>query len=296
MSRSPGRRSTDSDSSVSYLEILSAQKSALEQTLAGLDADLSVSSPPPSPNRSVDFFSYLQQLESRDEELTNAIEQAQRLNRDLVHKERSLSWRGRTLAGGLASTGLSLQSHADDLRIREVVVEELEAAAALKRQKLEALSQTHQFLQQTLKQERASLSSRVRETGDLIRDRLDELNQAIESEKARSSELSEILGGLRSQQNADRELHNHRVHRGRKILDAQSERVILQTKLRKTESQLERARKELRNAQERWSELTENLQTLLGEADPDGSGEMAKSILLTKLESLNASPPSALSK
>ena len=109
----------------------------------------------------------------------------------------------------------------------------------------------------------------------------------MEEEIDRQAELEEHLKHLQDQKKSEEENKEKMLRKAKSILENQREYVRLESELRKINKELEKSKRGLRTAEDRRKLLIEKMQDLLGDDDPgDGTGEMAKIIILSKIESI----------
>ena len=276
-----------------HLAMLQSQKNDLLATLASLQSQKE--EPDFDENARIityqddksSYFTALKQHEDRSEELDQEIEAERAVFRNLTHERQKLASKLKRLTQELKNCERQYKREDEAWRVTQAAARDLEDKLFTKETKRNELAQMCEDIKQELGAVTAQVMDETRQHYNELSSQISELEGILEEEKERNQQLQERMKEIEFEKK--RELENKRdtLKKARGVIENQKERKRLDKELRRVNQLLEIETKDLQTALERKQRLMMKMQDLLGDDDPgDGTGEMAKIILLSKIESV----------
>lgn len=276
-----------------HLAMLQSQKNDLLATLASLQSQKE--EPDFDENARIityqddksSYFTALKQHEDRSEELDQEIEAERAVFRNLTHERQKMASKLKRLTQELKNCERQYKREDEAWRVTQAAARDLEDKLFTKETKRNELAQMCEDIKQELGAVTAQVMDETRQHYNELSSQISELEGILEEEKERNQQLQERMKEIEFEKK--RELENKRdtLKKARGVIENQKERKRLDKELRRVNQLLEIETKDLQTALERKQRLMMKMQDLLGDDDPgDGTGEMAKIILLSKIESV----------
>ena len=276
-----------------HLAMLQSQKNDLLATLASLQSQKE--EPDFDENARIityqddksSYFTALKQHEDRSEELDQEIEAERAVFRNLTHERQKLASKLKRLTQELKNCERQYKREDEAWRVTQAAARDLEDKLFTKETKRNELAQMCEDIKQELGAVTAQVMDETRQHYNELSSQISELEGILEEEKERNQQLQERMKEIEFEKK--RELENKRdtLKKALGVIENQKERKRLDKELRRVNQLLEIETKDLQTALERKQRLMMKMQDLLGDDDPgDGTGEMAKIILLSKIESV----------
>lgn len=290
-SRKTSLKATQFQSLQMRLSMLLSQKEKLQTDLEFLEEEPICESittqKRPKRSNTENFFESLRQHESRNEELDQKILAEEEIYRNNSHEMRKLNSQIRKLDQELKISQTRLKKEEETWKQTEAAVEQLEDKLLQKETKQLQMEEDCGNMKRDLQSITKTLQEESRENYNIVKSRIDELEKILEDETERQAELEEQVRSLEATKRQQEEEKEHLLQKAKDIQENQKQHARLHKELGNINRTLERAKRELQIADERNRTLVEKMQDLLGDDDPgDGTGEMAKLILLSKIESV----------
>ena len=233
------------------------------------------------------YFTVLKQHEDRSEELDQELEAEREIFRNLTHERQRMASRLKRLEQELRNCERQYKREDEGWRVTEAAIQDLEDKLLTKETKKNEWAEVCEELKRELGQVTAAVLDETREQCNSLKARICEFEEIYEEEKQRNEELHERMQELEFERKREAENKQNTLKKALGVRENQEARKRLDKELRRVNQLLEIETKDLQTALERKQRLMQKMQDLLGDDDPgDGTGEMAKIILLSKIESV----------
>ena len=233
------------------------------------------------------YFTVLKQHEDRSEELDQELEAEREIFRNLTHERQKMASRLKRLEQELRNCERQYKREDEGWRVTEAAIHDLEDKLLAKETKKNEWAEVCEEMKRELGQVTAQVMDETREQCNSLKARICEFEEIYEEEKQRNEELHERMQELEYERKREVENKQNTLKKALGVRENQEARKRLDKELRRVNQLLEIETKDLQTALERKQRLMQKMQDLLGDDDPgDGTGEMAKIILLSKIESV----------